>query len=369
MNLPNKIQESRERALGWLDTMIISADRPEQRRFSAFHDPARWPGMLLPASYDAIHCQVLLGGWNPGSSTTAIDFLNGYQEADGAYRLPGMTKDSIYKGPDAERTREYIDFHATNYTLGAIRSLGGQKSRPLAFMEKYRSKEGLRTWMDSRLWDDPWMEGNFIVNLGSFLIDAKEGGNEWATPRLDELMDWLDCIQDDSTGFWGERFKTRREILEGMAGAMHTYHLYYHQNRGLKRLDRIAEHCLSLARNELSQVSSACLDVDIVDVLANIHRLGLRRTETEGILEQKLLQMLACQNADGGFPDERSGILRFDGWVGGYWEPQGISNCFATWFRCTTIAMIDCVLFPENTSRWCFRNTVGIGYFSNDRKA
>ena len=31
-----------------------------------------------------------------------------------------------------------------------------------------------------------------------------------------------------------------------------------------------------------------------------------------------------------GFPDESTGVWRMDGWVKGYWEPQGISNSFAT---------------------------------------
>jgi hypothetical protein len=280
-----------------------------------------------------------------------------------------MTGDSTYKGPDAERTREYVDFHATNYALGALRSLGGRAARPLAFMERYLIAEGLRDWTGRRRWDDPWMEGNLVVNLGGFLLEAAEAGDARAAARLDELLDWLDSIQDPSTGFWGERLESRRELLEGMAGAMHAFHLYYYRGRELKRLDRIAERCLSLARGELEPVTSACLDVDIVDALANVHRLGLRRTEIEGALERKLGLLLDYQNPDGGFPDERSGILRFDGWVGGYWEPQGVSNCFATWFRCAAIAIASCILFPESAPRWRFRDTVGIGYFPNDRKA
>lgn len=368
MNLIDRIEECRGRAAAWLDGMSLSADAPERKRFSAFHDVGRWPGMLLPASYDALHCLILLGAWDGTGSERAAEYLNGFQGADGVYRLPGMLPEAVWKGPDRERGREYVDFHATNYAFGAVRSLGCREAHPLAFMEKHLSEEGLRSWIDGRLWNDPWMEGNCIVNLGSFLIALAEDGDRRAADRLAELMERLDRLQDGGTGFWGDRLSTRRELLEGMAGAMHTYHLYYYLDRPLPRLDRIAEHCLSLAERELAPVSSACLDVDIVEVLANVHRLGLRRPEIEAVLERKLVQLLDSQNPDGGFCDERSGILRFDGWVGGYWEPQGISNCFATWFRCIAVGVIACTLFPETSSRWRFRNTVGIGYFKNDRK-
>jgi hypothetical protein len=181
-------------------------------------------------------------------------------------------------------------------------------------------------------------------------------------------MDWLDRIQDPSTGFWGTRIEGRRALLEAMAGAMHVYHLYYYLDRAIPNLDNIAAHCVSLAEDELSPLSSACLDVDIVDVIANLHRLGIRRPGMEDILERKLVLLLDGQNDDGGFSDERSGILRFDGWVGGYWEPQGFSNCFATWFRMIAIGVCSCVLFPGSADSWRFRNTVGIGYFKKGCK-
>lgn len=369
MNLEDRVESCRTRAAAWLDSMVLEPGRPERVRFSPFHDPDRWPGMLLPASYDALHCRILLGSWNREDSARAVDYLNGFQGADGAYRLPGMDPGSVYKGPDPARTREYIDLHATNYAWGAVRSLGGRERFQLAFLDRYLTREGLAEWTARRDWDDPWMEGNLVVNLGSFLVAWAEDGDARAAARLPELFAWLDGIQDEATGFWGTRMESRRDILEAMAGAMHTYHLYYRTGRELRHLDRIAEHCVSLARNELRPVTSACLDVDIVDVLANVHRLGLRRTEIEGILEEKLELLLDFQNPDGGFPDERGGILRFDGWVGGYWEPQGRSNCFATWFRCAAVAVASCILFPHTASTWKFRNTTGIGYYPNDGKA
>ncbi len=49
------------------------------------------------------------------------------------------------------------------------------------------------------------------------------------------------------------------------------------------------------------------------------------------------------------------------GWVGGYREPQGLSNTFATYFRAIAIAMIVTALAPGG-ARFRFRRTIGIGY-------
>jgi hypothetical protein len=78
-------------------------------------------------------------------------------------------------------------------------------------------------------------------------------------------------------------------------------------------------------------------------------------------LRRKLLALLDFQNDDGGFCDELQGVRRQDGWVGGYSEPQGLSNTFATWFRWIAIAMIADVLWP-GLYPWKFRRMIGIGY-------
>ncbi len=371
MELRDRIAQSRRASLGWLGSMVIPGSGNTAFRFSALHDPQVWPGMVLPATYDAVNCLVLLGGFSPEAGYDAgrtAAFINSFQTESGAFRLPGMRDEDSFKRLDPAYTREYIDFHATNYSMGALRSIGSRETRPFAFMEPYLNRGGLKSWMAKRGWDDPWMEGNAVVNLGGFYLAMMEDGVAAAAERLVELLDWLDEIQDPGTGFWGGNFATRKELLFAFAGAMHSYHLYYYLDRPLKYLDRITDACLSLARGELGGVTSACLDVDIVDALANMHRYGLRRDEIETLLERKLLDLLDFQNPDGGFADEspaddREARLRFDGWVKGYSEPQGHSNCFATWFRCATIGMIDCVLFPGDAGAWTFRNTVGIGYF------
>jgi hypothetical protein len=83
-------------------------------------------------------------------------------------------------------------------------------------------------------------------------------------------------------------------------------------------------------------------------------------------------QLLRIQRSDGGFPDDLaqpdSPPRRQDGWVGGYTEPQGISNTFSTWFRWIAIAMAARCLWPAWQAfdgGWRFRRMVGIGFAMN----
>ena len=109
-------------------------------------------------------------------------------------------------------------------------------------------------------------------------------------------------------------------------------------------------------------IDSACIDVDLVDLLVHGHQLTRHRTaDIEAWLRAMLPRLLDFQNDDGGFADVRSGVRRQDGWVRGYEEPQGLSNTFSTWFRWIAIAMIDDCLWPGRRP-WRFRPSVGIGY-------
>ena len=183
---------------------------------------------------------------------------------------------------------------------------------------------------------------------------------------MDELIEhlhgWHEETQDPVTGYWLDKeAQPPVHPMVAMAGAAHNFHIYYYLNRPLKHVDRIVDHCLSFVGDG---TTTACVDIDVVDILANMYRYGYRAGEIEAGLEKKLKDLLEFQNSDGGFSDVCEGDRRFDGW-NSYVEPQGLSNCFATWFRSATIGMICEILFPD-VFTWRFRNTVGIGYYNRN---
>jgi hypothetical protein len=144
-----------------------------------------------------------------------------------------------------------------------------------------------------------------------------------------------------------------------MAGATHNFHLYYALREPIPYGEAIVDYCLTLP----IPTQSACIDVDIVDILANFYFLtSYRRDDIRAWLLGKLDALLRFQSPDGGFADVPEGVRRLDGWVRGYSEPQGVSNAFATYFRLIAIAMIASVLWPGRRA-WGFRRMLGIGYF------
>jgi hypothetical protein len=318
--------------------------------------------MLLPGTYNGVLCRHLLGAESASHASALIEWLLRHRRDDGVFRIPGMNDADVFKKPDPVETWRYIDFHVTNYTLGAIEALDPSTKPELAFALQWLEPLMLKAWLSDRDLRDPWQEGNNIVNLASFFLLMRKFGVAPAA-RIDEalriMFDWHDRLQEPATGFWGVgQLSDERAALHAMAGSMHNFHLWYATSRPLLFQDRAVDYAL----RRRPCVDSACIDVDLVDLLVHAHcLLDYRRTEIEDWL--RLLQdaLLDFQAPDGGFPDELHGIRRQDGWVRGYEEPQGISNTFSTWFRWIAIAMIADLLWP-GWRAWNFRRMLGIGY-------
>lgn len=274
--------------------------------------------------------------------------------------------------PNLADTWEYIDFHVSNYTLGAIECLEPERKPVLTFAEKYLDITVLKAWLAERDLRDPWQEGNNVVNLSSFLLLISQHQPErraMVEAAFNALFSWHDRLQEPTTGFWGVgQLSDPIRLLHAMAGSMHNYHLWYTTRRALPLQDKAVDYCLT----QPPSVVSACIDVDLVDVLVHARRhIAHRQHDIEAWLRALLSELLGFQNADGGFSDvlDGSGVppRRQDGWIKGYEEPQGISNTFSTWFRWIAIAMISDCLWPDwhpFDGGWQFRRMIGIGYLA-----
>lgn len=364
--LQTRLSEALQRAEAWLWSMQAPGQPRGIMRSSSHHDADVWPDVLVQASYNGIMALDLIGaldGLTPAEKRAAVDFFHRFRMLDGRFRMPMMTSDAVFKKPDLTETWRYIDFHVSNYSLGALQALGDD--RPvLGFVKPFLDLGFLEAWLARRDFRDIWQEGNNIVNLASFLLLVCECGSEAdaaaALAGLQAMLEWHDRLQEPATGFWGiGQAASEERLLHAMAGATHNFHIFFNLGRDIPYFDKSIDYCLTLPTMSVS----ACLDVDPIDILAHGYRLtNHRQEEVEAWLRAKLIGMLEYQSADGGFPDVSQGVRRLDGWVRGYEEPQGISNSFATYFRLIGIGMIASVLWP-GWRRWKFRRMIGIGYF------
>ena len=365
-DIVDRISQTRDRTLAWLAHMQAPGQPRGVLRISAAHDPVCWPGVLLPGTYNGIMCLDLISGleaWTPGERAVLADWIETHRREDGIFRVPGMRNEDVFKKPDRNETWRYIDFHITNYSLGAVEALEPDRRPNLAFAEPFLDPQTLKAWLCDRDLNDPWQEGNNIVNLASFLLLLRQDGDAVVrakvTTALDILYAWHDRHREPTTGFWGVgQLSDETRLLHAFAGSMHNFHIWYHEGRVPEAFDRSIDYCLSRP----PVVHSACIDADLVDLLVHGRMLlNHRRAEIDAWLSLMLPALLADQNMDGGFCDMRDGWRRQDGWVRGYEERQGISNTFATWFRWIAIAMIAGALWPGHW-RWNFRRMIGIGY-------
>lgn len=361
-----RIEQARRSTLQGLDSLQQPQAPMGVSRISTHHDASLWPGMLLPGTYNAVMCRALLGElvtWTANERSALSLWLASYQRPDGVFRVPGMSDTTVFKKPDLEETWRYIDFHVTNYSLGAMEMLEPSRAPVLTFIRPWLEPLFLKAWLADRDLRDPWQEGNNIVNLGSFLLLCADHGTASDRARVDDclhiLFEWHDRLQEPATGFWGVgQASDPVRALHAMAGSMHNFHLWYRCGRPLPYQERAVDWALERP----PAIDSACIDVDLVDLLVHAHDLiDYRRADIRRWLSQLLPRLLDLQLSDGGFPDVQTGIRRQDGWIGGYEEPQGLSNTFSTWFRWIAIAMIADLLWPGRWS-WAFRRMVGIGY-------
>ena len=359
MTLSEKTLTCRQRALSFFNSLTHRTEDKWFWRHSRLHDVNAYPDHLLYGTWSGLAGTVLLGGhanWTPVEREKVGAALNCFQQTDGAFMLPG----AIAHRRNPRHDENYLRYHFTNYALGALRLIGVQPERPLRFVEDLKTKSALDNWLQERDWSQPWLEGNNVVNLGSFLALLSEDGCSWARERLDDLVDWHDKHQNSSTGLWHcSPANSREGLLNALAGAAHNLHLYYYLGREVPRPKEVIDSCL---RPGYLGIRSACIDIDMVDSLVNLRRADYRLEEIDSYLTRYLIELLQVQNADGGFGDDYVQPICTYGLI----TPANASVAWTSWFRLVAIGMAACALLPSERHNWTFRNTIGMGYCNLD---
>ena len=342
--MQTKIDQAKARAKEYLLTLQV---RSGVFDYSAYNG-GREEGMLLPGTYNAVNALGLMKRLDAVNAAESVAFLRAHRRRNGFFRMRGMHKNELtYPG------FEYDDLHITNYAMSALDYLGQRpQAGELRFLSRYTGRR-LERWLKKRDLSKPWSEGNYLVNVASFLIEGANLGLRGGEAGVRAMQRWHETAQDEF-GFFHDT--SIQDLTNAFAGATHDYHLYYYYDTPIPQYRAVVDYILTRP----TDADSACIDVDEMDVLFHFYRFGYREADIRDWVERKLSSILALQREDGGFPDALVGELMFDGWSK-YREPQGNSNAFATWFRLIAIGMADVLLY-DGADRWAFRRTIGIGY-------
>jgi len=298
---------------------------------------------------------------------------------------------------------QYVTWQFTFFALAALDALGGQPLYPLTFLKSFLESNDIAYWLVARDWANPWLEGNNIMFLASFLIQEWERtGNSQYEVAAHTIFDWLDEHQNPETGYWD--LNQGASLLNAMAGAFHLYFLYLYLGRPVNFPKRIIDSTLSLQYPDglfdPRGGGGACLDLDAVDILVKFSLLtDYRAEEVKAALTRAFEAILRNQNPDGGFCEAKrpplwhksckrrvAELVGLDRLLHRPWQGRPVeymsysswgkiryrvdeSDLWSTWVRPLALALISSRYPGEfiDDINWRFRRTPTLGWHDVER--
>lgn len=306
---------------------------------------------------------------------------------------------------------EYIYLQATDFAQIALSCFNETPSHPYHFLEKYKNRKYLTSWLENLNWDNPWLISNKIMFvLNSFIYENEVKNKEYIT----HILDWLDNNQNQETGYWDINNNT--SYFRQMAGAYHYLFFYTYFDRQINFLEKIIDSTLKIQNKDglfsYSGGGGSCDDLDAIDILCRASfSTNYRKDDIKKALYKSYLYLRENQNRDGGFCWAKRGCVRigklksifnFNLWKNtskyDYFEslrgniqhqvlalfyprmlvwrysglktmqiPYESSDLFSTWFRLTSIAFIETtyptIVGDKKSVEWNLRTKSGLGFY------
>ncbi|MFC2066190.1 hypothetical protein ACFLUO_03890 [Chloroflexota bacterium] len=279
----------------------------------------------------------------------------------------GLFRDPVVTCPQAETGDWWGWRHLTLHALMTLGLYGKPAKKKLAYLEQFYGDGHLLAYLGQRDWSGRVDNtSNEIQNLGVMLQYARDyQGNSRAKELMDILYEFLDSKQDPETGLYGSSFQTPSELSLACQTGYHFWLLYFYDQRPISYMERIIDNLLK-TQNILGGYgtkwnSSACEDIDSIDLLVRLSRLtDYRRDDVQLSLQRALPAVLANLNGDGGWVFRRHEALT----VGHRQMYSAIneSNLFYTWFRTLGLSYLLSGLdnIPQNLKcKWNFKKAPG----------
>lgn len=282
------------------------------------------------------------------------------QLSDGTFVDAGFSRSQL----SGRQSDEYLRWQFTFFGLTALEMLEERPVHPNLFLHDFQDPSFAEDWLMRQDFDDFWYGSNIIMFLLFFL--AYERDREGTTAydeSIERIFACLDRLQDQATGFWGQRVQV--DLANGMYGAAHIYLFYEYFRKPFDHVPKIIENTLKLQqKNGLygSPEGGACEDYDGVEILV---RAMNRKPAADEVIAASLRTtyeiLLRRQDPFGGFSyripssapgmmlrrmvDKVSGrlVYRFSGWEKMACNPY-LPDIWATYFRFLTLAQIETAL-------------------------
>jgi len=314
--------------------------------FDYFYSANSKQPTLYASAYACMTLSILgrLGSMSTDQKLAWIKHFDGYQnESDGLFYDPVIDSE-LFRKADWWGAR-----HLALHMVSAYTDLGGRPCYPFRFLEEYYDHNHLKNWLDRVDWTSAISHendiDNQIMNIGCLLQYQRDAWKDkQAGKAVAYIQKYLLEKINPETGMWGKFNVQDPEQRSRMVQfAYHLFPLFFFDKIQIEQPDKILQIVLKtqnrLGGFGLKLNSSACEDIDSIDIIARLsHTMPERKAEIDIALKKTFCWILCNQVEDGGF------VFRYDeAMIYGHEEMKSLKNCgsmFPTWFRTLSLAYL-----------------------------
>lgn len=289
-----------------------------------------------PTLYSSCYaCMIrgLLGKINEEEKQGWLDYFDCYQNDDGLFYDPLITKKEEFANGDGWGAR-----HLLPHLLIAYTKLGGVPKKKFNFLEPFENKEKMIEWLNSLNMNEIYSTSNQIMNV----LCSMQYARDYMNCQFDESIrcaeNWLQNCFNNDTGLWFPyRKMTRNNLNNAIRGSYHIFPIFVYD--GISLPTEKTASSIKITQNILggfdtNLCSSACYDIDGIEPYLRFTKVCEGR-----VINKAFRWIMSNQNEDGGFVFQRYSPFKYGG------DPLmsskiNESNIFATWFRALSIFYI-----------------------------
>lgn len=274
-----------------------------------------------------------------------LSYFDSFQnQKDGLFYDPAA-QNEIYANTDWWGAR-----HLALHMISAYTALKGRPKYPFRFVEHYYKPEHISKWLNKFDWSCSVGQtediDNKIMNIGCLLQYQRDmRQDQQAAVAVAYLQGYLKKRINPITGMWGTcNINNPHERSRIVQFAYHLYPLFFYDNLQLDYADQIVDLVLktqnSVGGFGVKFNSSACEDIDSIDILCRFASLvPERKPDIDTALRKALKWVLCNQVNDYGFVFRLYEPLTY-----GHKEmSSGINEgaMFPTWFRLLSLIYLS----------------------------
>lgn len=301
-----------------------------------------------PTLYGSIYAYLILDLLSVNQKNKMwCEYFNNFQRTDGIFCQ------SELETPMFENGEHWGAHHLAAHLIIPYAKNQSKIPYEFEFLRKYKNEDNIIKMLEKLDFNHIWRSSNKIMNIGILLQYSRDFLGLDYHNTINTMEEWLMNNINRETGMWHSfPIKTKEDAYEAIRGAYHIYPLLLYDSRRIRYAEKIIDIILGTQNIwggfSYTVKSSACADIDAIDLLIRMYSLShYREAEVKTSLEKAYCWMLCNQGIDGGMMFSYGEEFQY-GDCSHLKSKSFESNMLGTWFRLLAILYIRELLFNEN---------------------